>query len=353
MNPTSKKIANVLGIIMAWILSIALILSLVVTPVALSALSLLNPEAIIESVVDAFTQTIVPDEEKASADFGITQLSAVNTPDEDEVSDAAGDIGGQLLEGILGDEVSPEVVAQILDSNVAKKFVKLYTEGIANAFTDGASGKEFDETVVKEFVNANIDEIADLAQKLMPELSQEDKEELKKAILSAANENAEEFFGALPKPEELKEQILQENPAIGVLFQIFARRKAIKAAIVGAIILLSGLIFLCRIPGLRGFRWLATDLFVASGFCLLQSAGLLLGNSGINALLSLEPALASTAGKLISSFATGVVIRTVIMLVSAVALLVAYILINKARAKNVPVPVQTEPEVTEETAEND
>lgn len=334
MDSTLKKTLNILGAIGASILSVILVIALIVTPAALSALSLMNPDKIIDTVAGALTQSLVPTEDSTAAEFHISQLSVTTVvPGEEDVSNAAGEAGGSILEGVLGDEVSPEMIQQILDSNVAKEFVKMYTDGIANAFTGGATGKRFDETTVKEFVNENVDEIASLARQLVPELSQEEEKELKDAILNAVDENAEDFFSALPKPEEIKNQIMEQTPELAVVFQIFSQRKVIKAIIVAALILLSGLIFLCRLPGVRGFRWLAVDLFVGGGFCGLQSGALLVGSSAIQAMLVTQPALTGTVGNLVSAFTRGVAVRTGIMLVSGVVLLLAYIWISKAWEK--------------------
>lgn len=326
-----KKVGNVLGIIAAWILSIVLVISLIVTPVMLSALSLLNANTLLDVLTQTLTGETASGEETAA--YSVDRLSNVAMPGEQEVTDDAGQIGGALLEGILGDKADQELINEILASDVAKDFVKIYMDGLANAFTDGSAGKAFDESIVREFVSENIDQIVELAKQAMPELSAADEQELRQAIQSAVDENAETFFNFLPKPEQIKDEIMEENPALAVVFKIIARKNSIKLAVIGIIVLLSGLIFLCRLPGLRGFRWLATDLFVGAGFCLLQSIGLLLGGSFIRGMLESEPQIAGLIGTLMSKFTVGVTVRTVVMLLAAVGLLVAYIFIKKARAK--------------------
>lgn len=350
-----KKIGNVLGIIAAWLLSIALILSLIVTPIMLSALSLLNANTLLDVLTQAITGGAASGEDMAAA-YSVDRLSNVAMPGEQQVTDDAGQIGGALLEGILGDKADQELVNEILASDVAKDFVKLYMDGLANAFTDGSAGKAFDENIVREFVSENIDRIVELAKQALPELSAADEQELRQAIQSAVDENAETFFNFLPKPEQIKDEIMEESPELAIVFQIIARKNTIKLAVIGVIVLLSGLIFLCRLPGLRGFRWLATDLFVGSGFCLLQSVGLLLGGSFIQGMLASEPQIAGAVRALVSSFTTGVTVRTVVMLLSAVGLLVVYIVIKKARTKKLACPAgaveaAAEPEEAEAVAE--
>lgn len=59
-------------------------------------------------------------------------------------------------------------------------------------------------------------------------------------------------------------------------------------------------------------------------------------------MLESEPQIAGLIGTLVSKFTVGVTVRTVVMLLAAVGLLVAYIFIKKARAKKQTCPVCSE-----------
>lgn len=330
-----KKTLNVLGIIVAWLLSIVLVLMLLVTPIVFSALSLLNAQTVTKVVTDVFagSQQAQPSAENAE----IVTLS--NTTQ----SVAAEDTGEDLLAGMFGDSVSQEQLSAILSSNAAKELLEAYTGDLTNAITGGNQAAAFNADKLKSIVNDNIDEIVQVLQANIPECANMSAEELKNNIQKAVNENAEEIVNALPKPEEIRQQLVESVPALEAAMNILAMKKTIKLAIIGVIVVLSGLIFACRIPGLRGFRWLAVDLFVAGGMNLLTTVGLLVSKSAVSEIAKEAGAqVAGLVGSLLSAFTNGMLIRTVVMLLAGGGLLTAYIFIKKAKEKKLAVAAVAE-----------
>lgn len=319
---TKNKVGNVLCIILAWILSVALVLMLLVTPILLSALSLLNAGTITKAVTDALTQSLTPSQEQTSAGYGVTNLS---TGTQTTGANAAQGV----LEEMLGDQVSPDVMEKLLTSNAVKEFVQTYTGDLANAFTGSSKAPQFNAEKVKAIINDNMDEIIAIAKEVKPDLSEDEIAKLKDTIRTKVDEKAEEIVQALPKPEELKNQIMESSPELEMIFQVLAMKNTIKLAIIGAVVLVSALIFLCRFRGFRGLRWLAVDLFVGGGMNALVSAGLLLGASAAEQVVTDQPVIAGLITSLIGSFATGVTVRTVVMLLAGGALLTAYLFIKK------------------------
>lgn len=330
-----KKVFNVLGIIMAWLLSIALVILLVVSPIVLSALSLLDAKTITNAFASSITTPGTKDTQPSAEGVKITRLSNV-TDETAPNSNTTGAIDiSQIgdLESLLGDDIDEEVLNEILSSDVAKEIIEVYTGDIANAFLDDGSQGQFDGEKLKDIVNNNIDEVVDILQKAVPELADMDKDDLKSEIQKAVDENANEIVQALPKPEEIKQQITESSPELEIVLKIIAQKNTIKLVIVGVLVLLSALIFLCRLCGFRGLRWLATDLFVAGGIGLLVCVALTLSSSLLTDMVATEPMLSGLIGALLSAFTTGLWIRIGVMILSAVALLVAYILIKRTRAK--------------------
>ena len=321
-----KKTLNVLGIIVAWILSIVLVLMLLVTPIVFSTLSLLNGQTIAKVVTEVFTagQAAQPSAESVE----IVTLS--NTTQ----AAAAEDVGKDILAGMFGDSVSQEQIGAIMSSNAVKELIEAYTGDLTNAITGGNQEASFNADKIKSIVDDNIDEIVQVLQENVPECANMSAEELKNNIQKAVNENAEQIISALPKPEELKKQLVESVPALDVAMEILAMKKTIKLAIIGAIVALSGLIFACRIPGLRGFRWLAVNLFVGGGLNLLTTVGLFVSKTAVGEIAKQAGAqAASLIGSLLGAFTNGMLIRTVVMLLAGGGLLTAYIFIKKAKAK--------------------
>lgn len=324
-----KKLLNVLGILIAWLLSIALVLMLLVTPITFSVLSMLNADTVTKVVIDTLKTATDSAENQPSAEKAemvMLSNSAQPASAEDEAKD--------ILKDILGDKVNQEQIGAILSSDAVKELIEAYTTDLTNAITGGSQGKNFDADKIKEVVNDNIDQIVEVVQSAVPELAEKSAQELKKDIQKAVDENAEKVVDALPKPEELKEQLVESVPALETAMGILAMKDSVELAVIGVIVLLSVLIFVCRIPGLRGFRWLAVDLFVAGGMNALTTAGLLVSQSVVGEIVQQTDAqLVGLVGSLLSAFTDGMLVRTLVMFFAAAILLVIYLLIKKLRTK--------------------
>lgn len=329
-----KKILNVFGILLAWVLSIALVVMLIATPLAFSTLDMLSADAI----TDVLKNSLVAEDDRAAAeqtDYYITSLSSkksrteVEIPDADNIKDMAKD----MLENLIGEDLKQKDVEMILSSDAVEEFISIYTDGFSAAITGEGEEIELDEDLISDFVENNIDEIVDIAKRIAPEYADISTREAKEKIRELVEENADEILDILPQPQEIIEAVLEETPELEILFQVIAQRQSIKLAIIGAIVVLSLLIFLCRIPGLRGMRWLATNLFIGTGFNAIITAVVSMGSAALESIISVDEMLSSVLDPILSVFSRGMLIRTCVMLGSAVVLLVAYLVIKAIRKK--------------------
>lgn len=318
-----KKVLNVFGIIFAWILSITLVLMLFVTPMLLSTLSMLS----VDTITQVVSQSFVPSAEEKPANNGAVMVTLSDT------TGGNANVSGSMSDMLQQAGLSEDMVNKILSSQAAKDLINTYMEDVTNAITGNGDEVKFNAERVKQIVNDNIDEIVGILQDVSPEYANMDAEEIKGKLMDIIDQNVDQIVEALPKPEEIVGELQNSNPALESALQIFANRDKIKLTIVGAVALVAALIFALRLPGFRGVRWLATDLFVGSGFNVLLCGGLLAGGSVIGEMVAQEPAIAGAVNALMSSFTTGMLVRTGIMLVCAVGLLVAYIFIKKALAR--------------------
>lgn len=367
------KALNVLAIILAWFLSIAMVVMLIVAPLTLSALSLLDTE----NIVDIVSQTLLDGNKSAAArpqeGFVVQNLSAKTEPaTEEKPVDTTGSINMDGLQDLLGNAVgSEEMLNKVMASDAMSELLGAYTKDITNAFAGKNAQKEFTPEFLVDVVQENLDEIVEIVAASGTALTDEEKQEFKNQLKTTVEENAEEIVAALPAPEEIKESITKENEDIELAFTILAKKDAIKGTIVGVIVLISALIFGLRYPGLRGMRWLSTNLFTAGGFNLFICAALGLGSTALKGVTAGMNAINGTGidgvfATLLSQISTGVVIRTVIIFVAAVALLVGYIFlkpfVRKKKAAEIvepaieetvleTVPVfEADPEVAEQKA---
>lgn len=343
------KALNVFGIIFAWILSIALVVMLVAAPLALSTLSLLDTENIVEMVSGA----ILDNKSAAAQEKIVLQNLSAETEAVTEATpeNAAGDI----LQGLLGDDVSEEMLHKMLTSDAMTELLGAYTEDLVNTIAGKNKDKEFTSELLVEVVQENLDEIVEIVEASGTPLTDEEKQQLKTQIGTAVEEKAEEIVDAMPAPEELKESLVDGNKEMELVFATFAEKDQIKGTIVGIIVVLSALIFALRYPGLRGMRWLSTNLFTAGGFNVLICVVLGIASSAVKGVTAGMNAIEGTAvdgiiGMLLSQLTKGVIIRTVIIFVAAIALLVGYILLKpfvkrkKAAKAETPVAEEAIPE---------
>lgn len=348
------KALNVFAIILAWVLSIAMVLMLVAAPLALSALSLLNPDNIVEIVGQVMAESAEPAAAQPREAYGVQMLSAeAEVTEEPAENNAAGGLM-QSIQGIVGNEVSAEMLNKVLTSDAMSELLGAYTKDVANAFVGKDGQQQFTPELVVKVVQENLDEIVEIVEESgnMP-LTEEQKQQFKSQLQTAVEENAEKIVEEVPTPEEVKESIMSSNEELALAFEILAKKNQIKGAIVGMIVLISALIFALRYPGFRGMRWLATNLFVAGGFnviiCLVMgtaSAAYKGTTEGINAIAG--TVVDGIIGMILSQLAKGVILRTVIIFVAAIALLVGYILlkmfVRKKKAAAAPVAEEIIPQ---------
>ncbi len=357
------KALNIFGIILAWILSIAMVLMLIAAPLTLSALSLLDPENIAELVGEALVKEDEPAAAAPQKDYSIEKLSAGDNVREEnsltlepvEENGEAEDVLDGLMDSvqdIIGEEVNEEVLNKVLQSDAVSELLDAYVGDVTNAITGKPGENQFTAEKLVEVVKNNVDEIVEIVEASGATLSDDQKAQLKSEIQSAVEENAEEIVAAIPTPEQIKESLVGDNKAMEIAFALLAAKNQIKGMIVGAIVLISLLIFGLRYPGFRGLRWLSANLFTAGGFNAVICIVLGLGSSAVKGVTAGINAIDGTAvdgivGTLLSQLTTGVIIRTVIIFVAAIALLVGYILlkifVRKKKAAKTAESVEAEP----------
>ncbi len=292
-----KKTLNVFGIIFAWILSIILVLLLFVSPVFLSTLSVVTPENLQKTV----TSIEIPDLIEAMA-----------------------------IEGIDGEN---EQLMELLTTDAVQEVYEVYVDGIFGVLEGDTSQAALTEEKLQEIIHNNIDELYEFVAAESPDLADIPEEEAKQAVETMLSEGISELTAQLPSPESLMQEMEGQNAEMDTALEVLRNVNTIKFSFVAVLVVLSGLIFVCRLFGFRGFRWLSVDLFVATGLSALVCIGLTLSTSLVGALVGDSPVAGLFAGELISSFTSGVYIRTGIMLIAAIGLLVAYIFIKKNRTQ--------------------
>ncbi len=310
---TGKKVLNGFGIFFGIILSIVLVLNLIVAPILLSTLSLVTPKTITNALenIDA------------------TQFLDISEQDAES-----------------------EAISSLLSSKAAKEVISLYATDVINSLGSKPAEAQLTADALKTIIEENIDEIVNIV-KLSADDADITDEQIKQQIETTIADGADEILASLPNPKDLVAQITEQNPEIQMLLNIVGNAKRIKAAIIGEVVLISALVFVCRLYKFKGVRWLSVDLFVATGIMILVCAALALGSGAVSGLAGSESEIVGViVGSVASSLTTGVVIRTGVMLFAAIGLMVASVFIKKAinkKAEVIAIPVEEVPAVEQET----
>lgn len=292
---TGKKILNVFGIIFAWILSILLVVILYCAPILMSALSTIKPEKIVDTL-------------------GNLEIS-------------------EFVESFDGVDTDNEEFAKFISTDVFQEIYKNYVSGLSGIFGGEPTENLLSEEKIKEIVHNHIDELYQMSLEEEPDLAKLPVAEAKQEIEELFSETMIDLVADLPSAEELRQQIMEENPEFESALEIFNQTDAIKMAYIRIIIVIATLVFVCRLHGFRGFRWLAVDLFVATVFSGLICAALPFVPAAIETLTEGQPAIGNLAIEFLGDFSMGVYIRTGIMLLSGVAMLVIYLIVKKELAQ--------------------
>ena len=305
---SGKKILNVLGILASIFLSVVLVANLMVAPIAFSAMSLLNGRNISKLV--------------KSIDYE------------------------EIIENQTGDTLESEMLVELLESDMFEELIDVYSKDVSSVLLGKNTDIKFNEDFVEDWMEDNIDELVELFEEAGT-FEDKSSSEIRKEVEKNIDEVAEQIAKEIPTAKELKRQLSRENKEAKEIFGVLESLNALKATLIVTIIVLSGLIFVCRLFDFRGFKWLYIDLFIATAFSAIICAGLSVAKALIGEAARTEAGVSSVVEQLFSTLTTGVIVRTVIMLVAAIGLVIAYKFVKKALAKKYAI----DSEVVEETLE--
>ncbi len=222
-----KFLGNFFGILIASVLSIALVLVLVVSPAVTSAMSFFKPSTVEE---------IIKSEEFRDSVFS-----------------------EELLEDSLeSDNVSKEALSEILESDAFDELYSLVAEEISTMLNGKAELTAISKKSIVNVIENNIGEISRIAYKHVddPDVT---LDEIKSEILNSVDENAEKL---VEEVKEMKVELVHDldNDILEPL-QLFNPTN-VSVLVWGAILLLAALILLVRFPRFKGFMWNGVCFFI-------------------------------------------------------------------------------------------
>ncbi len=161
---------------------------------------------------------------------------------------------------------SAALAQSLAKSNAMQALISAYTEDVLNAATNTGSSPLLTSKTVTELLAPHMEEIATIVENSLPEDVQLDRTKLTGAIEKAAETALPALVDTIPPAQEVAHTIVkQDAPGLAVVMEIlkYIRNGFVRALIIGAIVILSLLIVLLRLPGFSGLRWIGTNLLTA------------------------------------------------------------------------------------------
>lgn len=288
-----------LGGFISFMLSIVLVIMLMVTPFALSATAMLEPENLAEMVSGLDMQAVA----------------------EDMIEDTQN--GAQQDEN--------QLLTSFLQTDVAKELVQTYAQSALDvvAGKEGATG--FTAEQLKQIVDNNMGQIVDALRQSGVDFAEKTEQEIADSIRTIVTEQSAQILEALPDPQRVKDVMVERIPETEMVFRLVGSADMIKLFWVSAIVALCLVIFLLRIYKWRGFSWVATDLLLGGILAGGVWCALFYGAEQIKALAQSDAVFLSLLNTVLSSFNSGMLIRSGIMLAAAIALFVISAAIDKPK----------------------
>ena len=332
-----KRPLDIVCEILAWLLSIALVFTLCVTPFLFSMLSLMSTKTITKVVSDVLNA----EEFDSSAQEESVQIVTLSNKKTKKSTES---IGKEALGEMFGDKVTSEQIDAVLSSKAAKELVDAYTKDLTNAFSDNDERPNFTAKKIKNVVEDNIDEIVDILREVDSDCADRSKSELRQEIREKVDEHADELVEMLPDPQELREELSENAPLLELVMEIFAMKNKIRFTLIAIIVVLAGLLFVCRLHWMSGFCWLGVDFLTAGGLGMIVALILSFAASAIGqSAEAYGVMLVSLVGSLLGIFTNGLLVGFGIILVLGGLFLGAHFLLKnllKKKKQTQEVPFQ-------------
>lgn len=321
-----SKVANVITIILAALISVMLVVLAAVTPVYASLSALVKPENVVQ-VVNKVGKALVEAEvqENSGAAEEVSADSEFGTAVDNYMGKIQEFVSCQaLVTGALSEfELNKSSVIALIDSNAVQEIVTVYAKDVCKYLLEGVAEHNLTEEKVKEILTDNFDEIFVIAKQSKTFTATEDV--IKARLERAIEENSKEISEAVPTVEEITKVV---NGNIILALRIFLN-PIVTPILIGVCVLLAVLLCLCRLKKFGGFLWLGIDLSIAAVlltvfYFLLANTPALIENS---ALYILVGAAVSIYLKILL---TGMII---LFAIAILAFALFFILKNKAAKK--------------------
>jgi hypothetical protein len=334
--------------LLASLLSLFLVLSLISFPAISFITDNAAPEKLVDIIISSgmFSASGTPSASNHQILLSSGTVESSQSPaDLETFLQALGELANrgiidveQLMENLeipADAEIDLKQMAQeLIESTAMQTLVATYAEDIINAATGTGESPVLTTDTVMDILDPHIDEIVSIVENNLPADVKIDRENLTAAIDKAAGTALPSLIDALPPAQEIADALVSTNPQLSKVMRDlnFVYSGQLRLIALGIIVVLLILVFLLRLPGFNGLRWIGISGLVGAVFTgalgyLLQAKPVL------NSLSSALADISSLVMPLLSSLASTFVIFAIIYGVAGLILVVGNGVLNVVIAK--------------------
>ena len=343
-----KILWKIISSILAFLISILLFLSLILFP----AVSFLTDSSEPSKLVDALMSSGLfaqPSEPSAKSHQILLSTDTVeDLPGNDTLESLMASLEELANSGIIDVEQlmedldipkdaqinSAHMMQELSESKAVQTLITKYAEDILSAATGAETAPALTAETVMDILSPYMDELVSIVERNLPKDANIDREKLSAAIDKAAGDALPTLVDTLPPAKEVANALVGEDGELAMALEAFGfvRSGQLRLIALGVIAIFLLLIFLLRLPGFKGLRWIGiSGLF---GAVFAGGLGYLLQAKPV--LVALQDAVADASGlvmPLLKSLSSTFVNFAIIYAIAGFILIISCGVLNAVFAK--------------------
>ena len=228
-------------------------------------------------------------------------------------------------------DMDDEAVNEIMQSDVVKELIEGTTDGIYSVLMGDENAKLLSEDDIIDIFDDNIDEILDIVEEYSPE--EIDRDEIEDELRVAINENASEIVSALPKTEDISNEM---TPEVELITEIVVG-PTLTVIFGGISLVLALIIFALRHRRCGGLTWIGTAGIISSILMLFTTVGI--KALDLDNFTDIDTMSAGLINSIVSVLADKMIIALCITLVISVVCIAVSTIVKSVTSKKEVYPV--------------
>ena len=293
-----KTFWKIFSSFLALLISILLVISLIVLPAISFFTDTVDPSKLVEIIISSGLLTDPKVPAAGSHQILLSAGTAEGLPEGmgfEALTDALQELANsgildveQLMEDLeipADTEIDhKQMIQELTESKAVQVLLSTYTEDILNAAAGTGAAPALTADTVMDILAPHMDQIVTIVENNLPADVKIDRQKLTDAIDKAVNSALPEIVDALPPAQEIANAVVGTNDDMPTVMCAlnFVRSGQLRLLAFALVAVLLILVFLLRLPGFSGLRWVSISGLVGAVFV-----------GGLGYLLQARPVLTS------------------------------------------------------------